>query len=128
MHAIGGREILRTPAVLRNLESFRVAGCMVETCIGYFLIGDDLYPLQNSPGMFRPFRWTLPHRVLRALHSYQQDSGTVGMRAGVPNASNAEQQNAGSWERIVVMTKEFFERHYGLPSHGGCRSSLWQQH
>ena len=39
MHAIGGREIHRTPAVLRNLESFRVAGCMVETCNGYFSSG-----------------------------------------------------------------------------------------
>jgi len=39
VHEIAGREIFRTPAVLRSLESFRVAGCMVETCSGYFSSG-----------------------------------------------------------------------------------------
>lgn len=39
MREITSREVFRTPAVLRSLESFCVAQCLVETSNGYFTSG-----------------------------------------------------------------------------------------
>lgn len=39
MHKIDGRQTFRTPAVLRSLESFRLGGCVVETCNRHFSSG-----------------------------------------------------------------------------------------